>query len=150
MADEKNFTPSWHIPVGLNHTPAYQVSGVPFASGSINCNKGSPVCIKFPSVTRWVMIINNDTQGGPSFSNDHDVKVGFSQRGVTSNNFFIVPYQGGAPGLYPNSGRLELKVSEIWMTGSGNVDVLAGLTSIKTGKVTNDTGPNWSGSSGVG
>ena len=149
MAD-KNFTPSWHIPVGLNHTPAYQVSGVPFASGSINCNQGSPVCIKFPSVTRWILIVNNDTQGGPSFSNDHDVKVGFSEDGVMKNNFFVVPFQGGAPGLYPNSGRLELKVSEIWMTGSSNVDVVAGLTSITPEKVATAKGPSWSGSSGVG
>ena len=31
-----NFTKSWRAEVGLNHTPAYQVSGRPFASGSID------------------------------------------------------------------------------------------------------------------
>ena len=30
-----NFTKSWEAHIGLNHTPAYQVSGIPFASG--NC-----------------------------------------------------------------------------------------------------------------
>ncbi len=150
MADETNFTPSWHIPVGINHVPAYQVSGIPFVSGGINCNQGSPVRVKFPSVTRWIMIVNNDTDVGGSVAHRHDVRVGFSERGVASENFFTVPVQGGAPGLYPNSGRLELKISEIWLTGSNDVDVVAGLTSIRPEKVNTSTGPSWSGSSGVG
>lgn len=147
MADEKNFTPSWHIrSAGLNHAPAYQVSGIPFASGSINCLDG-PNRIDFPSVTRWVMVINNDTAGG------REVKVGFSERGITESDapyFFLVPNRGGAPGLYPNSGRLELKVTELWIQGSSNVDVVAGLTTISKDKVTTETGTSWSGSIGVG
>ena len=145
MAD-KNFTPSWHIPVGINHTPAYQVSGIPYASGSINCNQGSPVCIKFPSVTRWIQIINNDKTASPRA----DVKVGFSEEGIKNNNYFTVPFQAGSPGLYPNSGRLELKVSEIWLKGSTSVNVIAGLTSITPEKVATAKGPSWSGSLGVG
>ena len=148
MADEKNFTPSWHIPVGVNHVPAYQVSGIPYASGSINAKPAGdgPVCVKFPSVTRWIQIINNDTTNSPRA----DVKVGFSERGVQDKNFFTVPFQGGSPGLYPNSRRLELKVSEIWLTGSANVNVVAGLTSITPEKVATTEGPSWSGSVGVG
>jgi hypothetical protein len=45
---------------------------------------------------------------------------------------------------------LELKVSEIWLSGSAVVDVVAGLTSIPTSRVVTDSGPSWSGSAGVG
>ncbi len=148
MADETNFTPSWHIPVGINHTPAYQVSGIPYASGSINAkpNPEGPVCIKFPYVTRWIQIINNDTTSVPRA----DVKVGFSEKGIKGNNYFTIPFEGGAPGLYANSGVMEVKVSEVWLTGSTSVDIVAGLTSILPSKVATSAGPNWSGSSGIG
>ena len=142
--EDKNFTPSWHIPVGLNHTPAYQVSGMPFASGSINCQDG-PNRIDFPSVTRWINVINNDTT--------NEVKVAFSERALsepTAPYFFIVPERGGAPGLFPATGPLEVKVSEIWLEGSTDVDIVAGLTTITNDKVVTTTGASWSGSIGVG
>ena len=53
-------------------------------------------------------------------------------------------------GLTGDSGVLELKVSSIVLSGSTNVDVVAGLTSIATIRTATATGPNWSGSAGVG
>ncbi len=139
----RNFKKSWHMEVGLNHVPAYQVSGIPFASGGINCSagKGAQVVV-FPHVTRWVSIINNDIT--------NDVKVGFSQNGVDNNNFFTVPNLGGAPGLLATTHVLELKVTELWISGSTDVDVVAGLTSIQPQRTSGSTGPSWSGSAGVG
>lgn len=124
---------------GLNHVGAYQVSGVPFASGSIVCDDGGPVKITFPYVTRWIKIINNDTS---------DVKVGFSENGLAGTNYFTV---NGTSGNEQNQTEtLELKVTELYLTGSGDVDVVAGLTSINGRMTTTDTGTSWSGSSGVG
>ena len=82
-----NFKKSWEMEVGLNNVPSYQVSGRPFASGSINCNTGSTnkpaQVVDFPYVTRWVTIINKDTV--------FPLKVGFSKAGVDGNHYFTIP-----------------------------------------------------------
>ena len=127
-----NFIKSYQANVGLNHAPAYQVSGQPFASGSINAATATKV--EFPYVTRWIYVVN---RGGA------DVRVGFSQAGVEGTNYFVVEQN-------EDSQRLELKVSELWISGSGVVDVVAGLTSVPSSRTTTDDGPSWSGSAGVG
>ena len=137
---------SWKAEVGVNHTPAYQVSGRPFATGSVNATTATKV--EFPFVTRWIYVVNNGTS---------DLNVGFSESGVDSTaggtNFFTIPASttSAGDGLVSNSQRLELKISEVWLSGSGDVDVCAGLTSIAVDKVSMGTGkPSWSGSVGVG
>ena len=138
-----NFKKSWEMEVGLNNVPAYQVSGRPFASGGINCAPAvGPQVVEFPYVTRWISIINNDVS--------NDVKVGFSEAGVNGSNFFTVPNLGGAPGLLASSTPLELKVSQIWISGSTDVDIVAGLTTIRPERTKTSAGSSWSGSSGVG
>lgn len=127
-----NFIKSYQANVGLNHAPAYQVSGQPFATGSINASTVTK--IEFPYVTRWVYVVNRGAA---------DVRVGFSQAGVEGTNYFVVKQS-------EDSQRLELKVSELWLTGSGVVDVIAGLTSVPSSRTTTDDGPSWSGSAGVG
>ena len=144
---------SWNLTPGLNHVGAYQVSGQPFASGSIDAKLGSRPGgfeVAFPYVTRWFKVINKD--------NTNDCKVAFSLSGMTgSNNYFTVSARSGSAadllpgaGLIGDSGVLELKVSAIWISGSTNVDVVAGLTKIDVGSTNTSTGANWSGSSGVG
>ena len=129
----------WDGNVGINHTPAFQVSGAPYATGSINGT--SAVKVNFPYVTRWVVIINNDTSNA--------CKVGFSSTGVQGTNYFTVGK--GATGQPTESNRMELKVSELWLYGGTNVDVVAGLTSIPADRTSMGSGlPSWSGSAGVG
>ena len=70
-----------------------------------------------------------------------------------SNNYFTVgaaDADGNVDGLAANSAVLELKVGEIWISGSTDVDVVAGLTSISTDRCRTDRGTSWSGSAGVG
>jgi len=145
---------SWNLVPGLNHVGAYQVSGQPYASGSINCKADDvPLTdceVAFPYVTRWFKVINNDPV--------NDCKVAFSVSGLTgSSNYFTVPSMSGsvttAHGDTSNvahSGILELKVSSIFLSGSTNVDVVAGLTKVAANATWGSEGPNWSGSSGVG
>ena len=128
---------------GLNNVGSYQVSGIPFASASIDCR--TPLKIEFPYVTRWVLIKNNATV------NAEDLRVGFSENGVNGTNFFTLHdttsnVEDRASIINP----LELKVTEIWLSGSRNVEVIAGLTNIPVERVNNisPSGSNWSGSYG--
>ena len=135
----------WHMNVGLNHVGAYQVSGIPFAEGGIDATSATKV--SFPYVTRWIYIVNRTGE---------DVKVGFSEEGVRDDavmaggtEYFIVSRKNSDARFA--SARLELKVSELWLSGSGLVDVCAGLTSILPNRVSMGDGlASWSGSAGVG
>ncbi len=137
-----NFIKSYQANVGLNHVPAYQVSGQPFASGSIDGTTGTAVRIQFPYVTRWVQITNHD--------GSNELTASFSQAGLSGGNHFKIheaESSGKASGYSP---VLELKVSEMWFTGSADFDVVAGLTSIPASRTTTADGTSWSGSAGVG
>ena len=140
-------TMRWPAEVGINHVGAYEVSGRPFASGNIDA--GNAQKVEFPFVTRWVQIINTSAQ---------PVRVAFSENGVSGshvkhNYFFTIPKADATNGGQTDSGRLELKVSEIWLYSPGqatSVQVVAGLTSINKNKTSGSLGPSWSGSIGVG
>jgi len=143
---------SWNLEAGLNHVGAYQVSGRPYVSGGIDCKVDARYLADcefvFPYVARWFKVINHDES--------NDCAVGFSISGVTgSSNYFIVGKADAAGGHgSTDSGVLELKVSSIVVSGSTNVDIIAGLTTIGANQTSTGTppgsGPNWSGSTGVG
>jgi hypothetical protein len=140
---------SWNITPGINHVGAYQVSGAPFATASVDAFHGHRPGghkIQFPYLTKWFKVINKDAA--------NDCKVAFSLSGMTgSNNFFTIgkaDADGNVPGLAAMSEVLDLKVGEIWISGSTDVDIVAGLTSISTDRARTDSGTSWSGSSGVG
>ena len=64
---------------GLSTTSAYQVSGIPFATGSLDleASSGDALKISFPHVTRWFTVVNRSNQ---------NVRVGFSKAGVEGTN----------------------------------------------------------------
>ena len=134
---------------GLNNAGSFQVSGTPYVTSSIDCSDGTgPVKITFPYVTRWIIVQNN------SSTTTEDLKVGFSSLGVQGTNYFTI-YNRQDPANADRSSicpRLELKLTEIYLTGSSNAEVIAGLTNIPVERVNNigTSGNNWSGSSGVG
>ena len=127
--------------VGLGHVGAYQTSGMPFASGSINASTAYKV-VEFPYVTRWIQIINHD--------DTNELVVAFSQNQIqnvsTGSNHFKVhaSHNSNKEGGY--LPRLEMKVTKLYFTGSTDFDVIAGLTNISTNMIAN----NWTGSVGVG
>jgi len=148
---------SWKLAPGLNNVGSYQCSGRPFCSGGVDCT--SATVVRFPSLTRWVMINNQ------SATATHDLKVGFSEAGVRADdlwtgalgntagtNYFVLENKNSATTKDRGSWlpRMELKVSEIWLSGSANVDIIAGLTNISVGSGYTSDGPSFSGSSGVG
>jgi hypothetical protein len=149
-----NFIKSYQANVGLNHVPAYQVSGQPFAQGGLEApiSGSTPIKVEFPYVTRWVAVVPHTG----STAGVHDLRVGFSEYGVTtgSNYFRVHTAKNASHENGFSSPVYELKVSELWfMSGNGatiDFDVVAGLTSIPTSRTTTADGPNWSGSAGVG
>ena len=126
---------------GLNNVGSFQVSGAPFVSGSVNCTTATK--ISFPYVTSWVYIVNNGST---------DARVGFSQAGVQDSKHFTIHTTGSNGKLGVTPATLHLKVSEVWISGSNSVDIVAGLTNIPVDRITaiSPSGSNWSGSVGVG
>tara|TARA_R100000664_G_C2748842_1_gene136248 strand:- start:523 stop:963 length:441 start_codon:yes stop_codon:yes gene_type:complete len=127
---------------GLGNVGSYQVSGIPWVSGNIDAYNSADSLkeISFPSVTSWVVVSNNTSVVGQT------CRVGFSKYGCdgTSGNYYLeVPSGSVTP-------RLEVKVSQIFLSGSGNMSVMAGLTGIQNLKLDNENispnGTNWSGS----
>jgi hypothetical protein len=143
--------PNYRYDVGLNNAGSYQVSGIPFVSGGINAAASAePFKLSFPTVTRWIYVSNHDPA--------RVLKMGFSENGVQGTNYFRIPppYTGSAVAGAPSDGgmvaglgvRLEVKVQELWFTGSTSFDVMVGLTNIDGDRINNisPSGSNWSGS----
>jgi|TARA_R110000824_G_C15142460_1_gene670132 hypothetical protein len=136
------FRKSYRADVGLNHVPAYQVSGRPFATGSVDVTTATKV--DFPYLTRWFQVVNKAAT---------PVNVGFSKIGVTNDpaggtNFIAVDASGSLG--YGKSEVYDIKIAELWLSGSDSVDVLAGLTTVPIERATTATGVSFSGSVGVG
>jgi len=75
------------------------------------------------------------------------LNVAVSENGLPSqggDNYFQVLKSGTY--AYWSVPSLDLKVTSLWVEGSTDTDVLAGLTAIEVSEIPN----NWSGSSGVG
>ena len=128
---------SYNYKPGLGNVGSYQVSGVPYVNGALNAT--SEVKLAFPSVTSWIVVSNADGSGV--------LKIGFSSLGLSANdNFLELADEAVSP-------RLEVKVTELYLLGSNNVSVMAGLTCIESININNSavspSGSNWSGSLGA-
>ncbi len=121
--------PSYGGP-GLGSVGAFQKSGQPFVSGSINAS--STIQINFPYVTKFIVIHNHDHGGS------NHVKVAFSANGMAGSNYFRIDSGTSSP-------VLEVMCRSIWLSGSSDVDIFAGLTGID-----HPLDSNFSGSTGVG
>jgi hypothetical protein len=118
---------------GLGNAASFQVSGIPYVTGGIDAT--SATGLSFPLTTRWIVISNVD--------GNNTLKVGFSQNGVNGTNYFEVDQEQISP-------KLEIKATELWLSGSNNCSVVAGLTYITSDNINNvsisPSGSNWSGS----
>ena len=138
---------------GLGNSAAYQVSGVPYATASIQTPVlgSAPYEHSFPFVTKFVTITNTTT--GASVP----LRVGFSALGVTGSS------QGGGspppPGASDHYFILdngesytgEFRISRLYFLSNlfpsaPTVSIVAGITGVPSA----DLVTNWSGSAGVG
>lgn len=134
---------TYNYKVGLGNVGSFQVSGTPWVSGNVSAGVQTAQSVNFPSVTSWVMVVNNDT--------GNVCRVGFSKNGVDNNNYFTLrALANGGPNTL---GPIDLKVTQLWVSGSTNVDIIAGLTGIEDININNGSvspsGSNWSGSLGA-
>jgi len=132
---------NYRYDTGLGNVGSYQVAGRPFVTGGIDATHQTyhtrgGYSLEFPYVTRWVTVANHDT--------NRDLKIAFSKNGLAGTNWFRIGSGSN------QSVRLEVKVTQLWITGSDNFDIMAGLTGIETDRITNisPSGSNWSGSLG--
>ena len=132
---------------GLNNVGSYQVSGMPFATGSLTipASGSTPLRIQFPYVTQWVSVTN---------VNAKHVRLGFSENGVKNggSNYVLIHEDN-----HPAEHTYYLKLTELYLlsdtgTSVANFSVIAGLTNIPVEIINNisPSGSNWSGSAGVG
>lgn len=143
---------SFKYTAGLNNVGSFQVSGIPFATGSLTApaSGGTPIKVEFPYVTRWVKII--PVTGSAS----SHLRIGFSENGVKDSNYFRYLAGNNFNHEMASPEPLELKVTELYFCSDNSAtiefDVVAGLTGLPVERVTNasPSGSNWSGSIGVG
>lgn len=156
----------WALAPGLNSVGAYQVSGAPFTSGSVQvpASGSASIVVRFPAVTKWLQIEPVNAPDGQL------IRVAFSENGLHGKG------GAGAGGAWGDgycfhihssaslTRALDFKVSEVWLmsedASSAEVDILAGLTGVPQAKTSTEQrtingvveagGPNWSGSIGVG
>lgn len=126
-----------NLKAGLSSVGNYQVSGIPFATSSLIAPTGSnaPLEVKFPSVTKFVVVKNIN----PSSAS---LRIGFSANGVKNGKNYVTINKD-------ESFCADLKLTSIFLLGDTTAltaSVLAGLTGI-TGY---DLTAAYSGASGVG
>ena len=136
--------------VGLQNVGSYQVSGIPFLTSSVVApvSSGTPVRIDFPEVTQRIIVEN--------IGSEH-LRVGFSANGVKGTNYFLIhEHHTGTPTQF-NSVELRVKVSSIFIlshdgSSATTASISAELTNIDKDLLASSgpSGPNWSGSVGVG
>ena len=128
-----------------NYVPEYQQSGIPFVR-KITLVDATAVSVNFDFLTRWVIIKNtsnveitfgfngNSSQG---INEDTAVKVAangidLANQGQNTHKYTRFPFVSLAAGA--ETQRLELKCKQIFFKGvaSKTIEVIAGLTNIRS------------------
>lgn len=135
MAQYSNL--EWQYP-GLSDVGSYQMSAVPFTTGNVSvvASGSTTTQITFPSVTKFVTIVNETT------GTNSQMRVGFSSNGVKGTNYFLLDNGESYTG--------EWRVTSIFLMGNSastpTASIIAGVTNVPTTELS----ANWSGSVGVG
>jgi len=111
--------------MGAGHVPAYQLSGIPYVTRSVDTEVGTSKAIRhsFPYATRFFSVQN--TGANP-------LRVGFSKLGVEAletHNYFTID------SATTSSIRHELRCKDLFFLGEGGTtgfEIVAGFTGIKS------------------
>tara|TARA_Y100000592_G_C5392960_1_gene279188 strand:+ start:121 stop:561 length:441 start_codon:yes stop_codon:yes gene_type:complete len=134
--------------MGPGDVPSYQMSAIPYVTSSGTTEVStSAVKVTFPNVTRFIVVQN---------TSNNPMKIGFTKNGVEGKGASVSGSAHEQTADHDNSfmllggvttGRLELRVKEIFFVNAGGGDagfsLLAGITPIK-----NTMFPTLTGSSG--
>lgn len=110
----------WPQP-GFNFTPAYQISGLPYALKA-TATSTPPYRVEFPYVTKFITI---RADGG-------SIDIGFTVNGVNNTNKFTVANN--------DTLTMEVRVKEMYVKGTHDFHIIAGLTGIPTASIPTLTG----------
>ena len=117
----------------------FQVSSWPFVTASNIATSNDIVNVKFPGVTRWICVHNNESAGASK-----TLKVGFTENGLNDGFHYLV-HAG------EQTQRWELNCTELFV-GAEHADitfsVIAGYTNVPVSQFPVLTGSN--GFVGVG
>ena len=124
--------------VGLHHVGAYQVSGVPYVSGSaIPATQDESFRFQFQNVTKKIIVksTSNDSvrmHFAPFDPSGVGPDFGFTDGANTNDNFFVI--------LAGAQVEFELKCKEVFFSPvansqTGEIQVYAELTNIPAGRM---------------
>ena len=125
---------------GVSSVGQYQMSAKPFLSSSIVVSNSAVTEIEFPAVTSFLTVQNVHS------GSNVPLHVGFSQGGVTGDEGYRLVLDNG------ESYTGDFRTKYIFMVGSGapcTASIIAGLTGIDS-QLKGESGPNYSGSVGIG
>lgn len=108
---------------GVSDVASYQVSAVPWVTGSVAVANTSATKLAFPSVTKYFDVK----------ATTNDIRVGFTQVGVSGSSKYYTVTAG-------TEHRFDVRCKEAWFIADGGgatLDVHAGLTVISPNKLLN-------------
>jgi hypothetical protein len=120
--------------VGIGNVGSYQVSGVPYITGSTTLAANVEHTISFPYVARSVSVINQSAE---------DIRISFNATGsgnVVGGNHFVLFDS------HEDSFTFNVKCKEVYVSapstngGNASYKVVAELTNIPTGRMYDLTG----------
>tara|TARA_R110000744_G_scaffold339904_5_gene445068 strand:+ start:566 stop:991 length:426 start_codon:yes stop_codon:yes gene_type:complete len=135
---------NYWAPPGLGHVGAYQVSGVPWLSGSLTLNANAEHKYKFPYVTQNITVINHssrtirvhfaskDSSGGGPITGLHYIELdsdedSFSMSVKCTKLYVSTPNDSGIVGEYRVVASLTNipsgSMADNALTGSGITDI---------------------------
>lgn len=124
-------TPEYRV--GLNHVGAYQVSGVPFISGSdMPGDQTTSLRFEFPSVTKSITFKSNYGHNMRIHFAPYTASFGYTNDAQTDNNYFLL--------LAGGTETFNVKCKEVFISSENNnagsdnedIQIFAELTSIPT------------------
>jgi hypothetical protein len=135
---------SFQYKAGLNNVGSYQISGIPYASASINvpASAADPIVVIFPSVTQKIMVHNHDAA--------NVLRVGFSANGVKGTNYWIIDNED-ANGKGKPYVEMKIRTDRIYLLGMTNAVTSAVVYAELTGITPEyNIAASYSGSNGIG
>lgn len=122
--------------VGLNHVGAYQVSGIPFITGSTDTlvAQHDDLRFQFPNVTKSITFKNNDNSHAVNihFAPWADGDHGYTNGAGSSYNFIAVDSE--------HTIKLDVKCKEVFISSTTNnqtldFQIVAELTNIPASRM---------------
>lgn len=126
MADEGSY--EFRYRQGVGNSAAYLVSGYPFLTGSTTLAAGAEAEIKFPTVTKRIVVIN---QGAP------DLLVHFASKAIaqTTGSFHYITLDTKEDSIDMAVKAEKIFISNIDGSSAGSFQLFAELTTIPTGSL---------------